>query len=114
MSNLLQRILLFFLGVPAIIALIVLFPQRNHGAVVFFIIIFTGGCGFELSRLFKARGVGASPTLFTALGAIVPASAYLGGLLGSATALSGACLGLVLAFCSILLASFAQYAFIGD
>jgi phosphatidate cytidylyltransferase len=114
MSNVVQRILLFLIGVPAIIALIVLLPGFNHGASVLLIIIFTGGCGLELSRLFKARGIGANPALYAVLGAGLPASAYLGELLGGGSALTGACLGLLIASGAACTASFAQFAFIGE
>jgi phosphatidate cytidylyltransferase len=114
MSNILQRILLFFLGVPSVIALIVFLPQLNHGAAVLVISIFTGGCALELSELFRARGIGANPAHFIALGAGLPASAYLGGLLGGASVLSGACLGLVIVSGAALLASFARFAFISE
>ena len=56
MSNLLQRLLLFFIGVPLVVAIILLLPQCNHAAAVLVILAFTGGCSVELSRLFRAKG----------------------------------------------------------
>jgi phosphatidate cytidylyltransferase len=114
MSNLLQRILLFFLGVPAVIAVIGFLPQLNHGAAVLIIVVFTGGCALELANLFRSRGIGSSSILFVVLGAGIPASAYLGGLLGGASVLPGAFLGIAIFMSAALLAYFAQFAFIGE
>jgi phosphatidate cytidylyltransferase len=111
-SNLLQRLLLFFLGTPLVVALIVLLPQFKHVAAVLLILVFTGGCALELSRFFKARNIAASPAFLIVLGAGLPASAYVGGLLGGDCALSGACLALVLATGAALMAAFARLAFV--
>jgi phosphatidate cytidylyltransferase len=114
MSNLLQRLLLFFLGVPAVLALIVFLPQLNHLAAVFVIVVFTGGCAFELAHLFMARGVLAKPPYFVAFGALLPLSAYLGGLFGGGSFFPGACLGMLVATGALLLAFFARFAFVGE
>jgi phosphatidate cytidylyltransferase len=117
MSNIIQRLFLFFLGIPLVIALVVFLPQFNHGAVVLMIVVFVGGCAFELSRLFTARGIAANPGLFIVIGAGLPAGAYvgrlyLGRLLGGESALIGACLGMVLAAGIVLFAFFARLAFV--
>jgi phosphatidate cytidylyltransferase len=114
MSNMLQRILLFFLGVPAVIAIVVFLPQLNHGAAVLIIVVFSGGCALELAKLFRSRGIGSNSILFVVLGAGMPASAYLGGLLGGASALSGAFMGIGIFSGAALLASFARFAFIAE
>jgi len=114
MSNLIQRLLLFFLGVPAVLALVVFLPQLNHAAAVFIIVVFSGGCAFELAHLFKARGIPAKPPLFVALGSLIPLGAYAGGLLGNASFLSGACSGLLLVAGALLLAFFARFAFVRE
>jgi phosphatidate cytidylyltransferase len=111
-SNILQRLLLFFLGIPMILAVIVFLPQFRHAAAVLLIIVFTGGCALELSRFFKAREIAASPVLLIALGAGLPASAYVGGLLGGEAALAGACLAVVLATGAALIAMFTRLAFV--
>jgi phosphatidate cytidylyltransferase len=110
-SNILQRLLLFFIGLPAVLAMILLLPQFNHGAAVAMIVAFCGGCALELSRLFKARGIAASPAAFIALGSGIPASAYLGTLLGGGSALAGASLALALAAGAGLVALFVPFAF---
>jgi phosphatidate cytidylyltransferase len=111
MSNIVQRLLLFFLGVPAVVAIVFFFPQYNHGAAIFFVLAFCGGCAFELSQLFKARGVVAHPAAFVAVGAGIPAAAYCGGLLGSSDKLLGSCLGIVMAASLALVACFMPFAF---
>jgi CDP-diglyceride synthetase len=97
MSNILQRLLLFFIGVPAVVTAILFLPQYNHGAIVLVALIFCGGCSVELARLFRGRGIKADTTSFLALGVGIPAGAYVGGLLGGAAALTGSCLGIVVA-----------------
>jgi phosphatidate cytidylyltransferase len=114
MSNALQRVLLFLLGVPLVIALIVLLPQYHHAAAVLLVLVFTGGCGLELSRLFKARGIAVNSAVFVALGACLPASAFLGGLFWGGSALEGSFGGLVLAAFAILFVLFARFSFIGE
>lgn len=112
MSNILQRLLLFFLGLPLVAVVVVLLPQFNHGAAVLMILVFNGGCSLELSRFYKARGIVAKPALFIGLGVALPASAYIGGLLGGEAALAGACLGIVIASGAALLALFSAFAFV--
>jgi phosphatidate cytidylyltransferase len=111
MSNLVQRLLLFFIGVPAACAVIIFLPQFNHGASVLVILAFTGGCAIELSRLFKARDIAAPELAFALLGVALPAGAYIGGLLGGPSVLLGSCLGLALASSLALVASFLPFAF---
>ncbi len=114
MSNVLQRILLFVLGVPAIVAIIAFLPQLNHGAAVLMIVVFSGGCALELANLFRSRGIGADSALFALLGAGIPASAYLGGLLAGGSVLSGSFIGIVIFAGAGLLAVFGRFAFLGE
>lgn len=113
MNNLLQRLLLFFLGVPAVLALILFLPHHGHLAAVLVIAVFTGGCAIELAGIFRARGVAVGRAAFAAIGALIPLSAYLGGRMASGTFLSGACVGAVASTAALLLAAFARYAFAG-
>jgi phosphatidate cytidylyltransferase len=110
-SNLAQRLLLFFLGLPLAAAVVVLLPQFNHGAAVLLVILFVGGCSLELSRFFKARSIAASPAQFVLAGAGIPACAYIGGLISGGPVLAGSCLGLILGGGVALVASFAGLAF---
>jgi phosphatidate cytidylyltransferase len=110
MSNLAQRLLLFFLGVPAVSAVILFLPQLNHGASVLVVIAFTAGCALELSRLFEARDIAAPRLAFVSIGVALPAGAYVGGLLGGPSILLGSCLGVVVASSLALVASFLPFA----
>ena len=112
MSNFIQRLLLFFLGIPFVFSVVVLLPQLNHGVAVLVVLVFVGGCALELATFFKTRGIAASPILFMILGAGLPAAAYVGGLLGGGSVLTGACLGLVLMAGIILIVSFTELAFV--
>jgi phosphatidate cytidylyltransferase len=110
-SNLLQRLLLFFIGVPAVIALIILLPQFNHLAAVVVIEVFAAGCSLELAQLFSTRGIPAPRPLFAAFGALPPLGAYIGSLPPSASPLGGACTGLLIVSGALILFSFSRFAF---
>jgi phosphatidate cytidylyltransferase len=109
MNNLLQRLSLFFLGIPLIIAVIVFFPQAKHGAIVLVILVFTGGSTLELARLFNGKGIAVRPVAFIAIGVLVPLMAYAGSLFADTSGLSAlGVLGLGTALFSVLvLAPFA-------
>ncbi len=112
MSNFIQRLLLFFLGIPFVYTVVVLLPQFNHGVAVLVVLVFVGGCALELAAFFKTKGIVANPILFMILGVGLPVAAYIGGLLGGDSVLTGACLGLVLVMGIILIASFTELAFV--
>jgi phosphatidate cytidylyltransferase len=112
MSNILQRLLLFFIAVPLVVAVIVFLPGFKHGAVVLLILALLGGCSIELSTLFRARGIVARPIHFMLLGAGIPACAYAGGLLGRDAGMAGALLGIVLSAGIALMALFSAFAFV--
>jgi phosphatidate cytidylyltransferase len=112
MRNIVQRLLLFFIGIPLVIAVIVFVPQYNHLAAVLLILVFVGGCAHELSGFFTARGIPANPIKFIALGVGLPASAFAGGVLGTDNVLTGACLGVVLSAGFMLIAFFVGLAFV--
>ncbi len=115
MSNLAQRLLLFFLGIPSVVCLIVFLPQLHHAAAVTAIVAFCLGCSLELSRLFESRGIRARPRSMAALGAGIPACAFAGGFLLaeplSLGFLGGALAGILLGSTLALLASFTRFAF---
>ncbi|HUW41204.1 MAG TPA: phosphatidate cytidylyltransferase [Rectinemataceae bacterium] len=86
MNNLVQRLLLFFLGIPAIIALIVFLPQAKHALAVLIILSFLGGGGVELAQIFKDRGVRVKSACTSLLGFLPALATYLAALLaGSST-----------------------------
>jgi phosphatidate cytidylyltransferase len=112
MSNILQRLLLFFLGIPLVVGVIVFLPQFDHGAAVALILVFMVGCSLELCRFFQAKGIVASPAAFVLLGAGIPAGAYFGELLGGRSEMTGAFLGIILAAGTCLIAVLAKFAFV--
>jgi len=112
MSNVLQRLLLFFGAIPLAAALIVFLPQLNHGAAVLAILVFVGGCSVEISRFFKSRDFAANQALFAALGLSAPLGAYLGGLLLPWLTVYGAFLGLSLALALALTLAFVSFPFV--
>jgi phosphatidate cytidylyltransferase len=115
-SNILQRLLLFFLGLPLVAGIIILLPGFHHGAAVLLILVFLGGCALELSRFFRSRGIEAKPFNFIVLGAGIPACAYAGRLLGGLMAgdlgLTWALAGVVLGSGLAFIAFFASFAFV--
>jgi phosphatidate cytidylyltransferase len=111
LSNILQRLLLFFLGIPLIAALILFLPGLRHLAAVLVILVFLGGCSIELSRLVAARGIKAGTSQFLALGVGLLACAYLGELLGGEAGMGWAFVGIVLAGALALIIQFAAFAF---
>lgn len=112
MSNILQRLLLFFIAIPLVVAIIVFLPGYRHGAVVLLILALLGGCALELATFFRARGIAARPAHFLLLGAGIPACAYAGVLLGGDAALTGALLGILLSAGTGLIALFSAFAFV--
>jgi phosphatidate cytidylyltransferase len=110
MSNLVQRLLLFFIGIPLILAIIVFLPQHNHAAIVVIIVFFCGGCAIELAVLFRSRGDAPSPALFAAIGAGLPLSAFAGGLCLDSSFLGGSLMGFVIATAAALILCCSRFA----
>jgi len=84
LSNMGQRLLLFFFGVPLLVACILFLPQAKHGAIVLIVLAFLAGGSIELSRLFTQRGIAVSAAGAAAAGLAGPLAAYLASLLGGA------------------------------
>jgi phosphatidate cytidylyltransferase len=55
MSNVVQRILLFLVGIPVIIALILLFPEPNHLVLNIVVLIVSILASFESFKLFRIK-----------------------------------------------------------
>jgi phosphatidate cytidylyltransferase len=81
MNNLVQRLLLFFLGIPAIIVVVIFVPQAKHAAAVLMILIFVGGAGAELAQIFRDRGVRVRVWLTAFLGFLPSLVAYFASLI---------------------------------
>lgn len=67
MKNYLSRFLLVAVALPALYAAAVYLPRHGHAAIVAVVLVFTAGCGTELSALFNQRGVKAEAPLWAAL-----------------------------------------------
>jgi phosphatidate cytidylyltransferase len=82
MIKLVQRLLIFFIGIPAVAALIICFPQRHHLAVNIAVIIVSAIGAAEFSLMFKkidftGRSFPIVPFEAAILGALSPLSMTL-------------------------------------
>ncbi|MDA8427189.1 MAG: phosphatidate cytidylyltransferase [Treponema sp.] len=111
MNNLVQRLLLFFLGIPAIIFVVVFLPQAKHAVAVLMILIFLGGGGAELAQIFRDRGVRIKTVTTCLLGFLPALATYLAGLLAAGSMYS---VLEILLFCIAILALviFTPFAFV--
>jgi phosphatidate cytidylyltransferase len=116
LKNVVQRLLLFFLGLPILVGIVLLLPQAKHGAIVVIILVFTGGSGIELARLYRQRGIAMKNVTAVAISLAAPVCAYVGSLLegagsgggGPFSAIGALSLGGALA----TLVAFAPFAFV--
>jgi phosphatidate cytidylyltransferase len=111
-SNVAQRLLLFFIAVPLIVLGIVFFPQAKHGAIVAVVLIFTVGSSVELSRLFRDRGVWLPTGAVIAVGLAAPIAAYAGSLLEGAAGPLGAAGALALGAALAAIGAFSPFALV--
>lgn len=72
MSNLAQRLLLFFVCVPLIVAAIVFLPMAHHAAVFAVVLLISAAASLELASLFAAKGIKAGRAGFVVAGTLVP------------------------------------------
>jgi len=93
-SNLLQRLLLFFIGLPLLIAFVVFLPGLHHAAALSVVLVFGIGASLELAKIFSARGYRVSRVVFAVIGGGFPLIAYFGVLAGDAMGILGG-IGLV-------------------
>lgn len=77
MNKLVYRFLIFFIGIPAVICIIVFLPQYNHLALNIVIIIAGGISGAEFARMFKKKGFPVPISEAAILGALSPLSMTL-------------------------------------
>jgi phosphatidate cytidylyltransferase len=76
-TKLLQRLLIFFVGIPAVTALILLLPQMKHLAVNIAVILVSAVGAFEVSHMYKRKGFPVWPLESAVLGALSPLSMTL-------------------------------------
>ena len=77
MKTLIQRLLIFFLGIPAIVSLIVFLPYRHHLALNAVVIVISAMGAIELARMLKNKGLSLYPAEAAILGALSPLSMTL-------------------------------------
>jgi phosphatidate cytidylyltransferase len=83
-TNLHQRLLLFFVGLPLLIAFFFFLPGWHHAAAASVVTLFGIGCSLELAKILTARGMTVSRLAFALIGGGFPVIAYLGVLTGDA------------------------------
>jgi len=76
-NKLVQRLLIFFLGIPAVAAIILLLPHYNHLAFNIVTVIFSTLGAAEFSVLLSQKKITISKTEAAVLGAIVPVTMIL-------------------------------------
>lgn len=76
MSNVAQRLLLFFIGIPLFAAAVIFLPGYHHAAIAALAILLAGGSAAEMAGLLRAGGTEVSVGLSAALGFLVPSLYY--------------------------------------
>jgi len=93
MNKTAQRFLVFFLGVPAVVALVLLLPHRNHLALNLVLVAFSSLGAAEFSVMLAQKNLRIPKAEAAVLGALLPAPmVFVGGI-----PLAAAILALVLA-----------------
>ncbi|MDR0315487.1 MAG: phosphatidate cytidylyltransferase [Treponema sp.] len=73
MNKLVQRLLIFFVGLPLIILLVYFLPHKNQLALNIAVIVFSALGAFEFASLLKEKNLFIHPVEAMILGAIMPA-----------------------------------------
>jgi len=77
MNALLKRLLIFFIGVPAVVALVMLLPFQKHLALNIAVVIFSSIGALEFSNMLEKKNLRASKIESLILGALAPAALTL-------------------------------------
>jgi phosphatidate cytidylyltransferase len=72
MKKLMERFLIFFIGLPLVVCLILLLPYRNHLALNIAVIVFTALGSAEFAGMLKKKNYPIAPVEAGILGALVP------------------------------------------
>ena len=75
MKKLIQRLLIFFIGLPVLIALVIFLPVCNHVCLNFLVILFTVLGALEFQNILKMRNLCISVPEAIILGGLIPALA---------------------------------------
>jgi phosphatidate cytidylyltransferase len=73
MKKLIQRFLVFIIGLPLIVGVVYFLPQRQQLAVNILVVIFSALGALELAAIFKEKGLVIHPLEALILGAVMPA-----------------------------------------
>jgi len=76
-QKILQRLLIFFIGIPGVTALVILLPQSNHLALNIFVILVSSIGAVEFALMLKAKGFPVYPAEAAILGSLNPLTATL-------------------------------------
>jgi len=76
-KKILQRLLIFFIGIPGITALVILLPQANHLALNITVILVSSLGAVEFALMLKAKGFPVYPAEAAILGSLYPLTTTL-------------------------------------
>jgi phosphatidate cytidylyltransferase len=76
MSNLAQRLLLFFVALPLLLLSVLYLPQAHHGIIILILLGATTGSALELASLLGLCGLAISRLRAGIIGFLVPAAFY--------------------------------------
>lgn len=74
MKNMIPRLLIFFIGVPLIIALVLLLPQFNHLCISVVVVVASALASVELAEMLGTKGLRISGIEAGIFGALAPAA----------------------------------------
>jgi phosphatidate cytidylyltransferase len=77
MNKLVQRLLVFIIGLPLVVALVLCLPQKNHLAVNVTVIILSALGAVEFADMLRKKGPAVSPWEAGILGGLAPAAMTL-------------------------------------
>jgi phosphatidate cytidylyltransferase len=77
MKNVLERLLVFAIGLPALLAVIFFLPYRSHLVLNVVVVVFCALGALEFSRMLKRKGLGAGAGEALVLGGLPPAAMTL-------------------------------------
>lgn len=76
MSNLAQRLLLFFIALPLLILTVFFLPWAHHGVIILLLLLGTTGSAIELSGILRSGGLGVKGPEAAFLGLVIPGIFY--------------------------------------
>lgn len=76
MKNLVQRLLLFFIAIPLLVAAVVFLPQAHHASIMVVVLAFTLGSSLEVGGLFRAAKISLNKAWLCWVGLGIPLVFY--------------------------------------